>query len=185
MTPPEQSTAAHEMPPEMMEAFERMGRTTEEHDLLKSFEGEWNSTVKMFCGPPGAEPSVSHGVMHNEMDLGGKFLKQTYEDNAGHFSGRGYWGFNTTDDRWEGFWIDSMTTMFTLEQGGYDAGTKTWTMNGTMTDPTSPPGEPRGMTRRSVIRVVSADEHVMEMYHAPEGKPEEESMGMEITYLRA
>lgn len=173
------------MPPEMMEAFERMGRTTAEHELLKSFEGSWTSTVRMFCGPPGSDAQESHGVMVNEMDLDGKFLRQVYEDDAGAFSGRGYWGYNAIDGRWEGFWIDSMTTMFNLETGEYDAGSKTWTMRGTMTDPTSPPGEPRTMLRRSVIRMVSDNEHVMEMYHAQGGKPEEESMGMEITYVRA
>ncbi|MFG0307202.1 MAG: DUF1579 family protein [Phycisphaerales bacterium JB040] len=179
---------AHEqgtMPAEMVEAFERMGRTTEEHELLRQFEGSWNSTVKMFCGPPGADPQESHGVMVNELDLGGKFLRQTYEDNAGMFSGRGYWGYNAIDGRWEGFWIDSMTTMFNLETGTYDARSRTWTMRGTGTNPMSTPGSRSTTVKRSVIRIVSDDEHVMEMYHAPEGRPGEESLGMEITYVRA
>ena len=53
--------------------------------------------VKIRMGP--GEPSITTGVMTNSMDLGGRFLRQSYQGDAVEgpfpsFAGRGYWGYN-------------------------------------------------------------------------------------------
>jgi hypothetical protein len=149
----------------------------EQHAMLKPFEGRWKATVRMWWAPEG-EPNTSTGVMTNRLVLNGLFLEQDYADDSGHFSGKGFWGYNTVDQRWEGFWIDTMISMMQTEHGVYDAPTKTWTMTGAMTDPTTG----ALTTKRSVITAHTPDRHTMTMYFS---SPKGEMKGMEIDYTRA
>lgn len=152
-----------------------------EHDRLQPFVGTFTAEVRMWMGP--GDPMVSTGVMTNAFDLGGRFLKQTYQgdDLDGpfpNFEGRGYWGYNTVDKRYEGFWIDTASTFMQNEQGDVDAAGKVWTMTGEMTNPES--GEPMG--KKSVITLVDDDHHTMEMYFST---PAGEMKCMEINYTRS
>ncbi len=154
-----------------------IGQPGPEHASLARFEGTWRSVVKIWMDPA-ADPMASTGTMKNTMVLGGKFLEQVYEDDAGMFSGRGFWGYNTTDGRYEGFWIDSMATFFHIEHGEHDAGRDVYTMAGQMTCPQT--GQP--MKKRSVISFKGPDANSMEMYFT--GADGQEKKAMEIQYVR-
>lgn len=149
-----------------------------EHEGIARLEGTWRAEVKVWMSPQD-DPMVSQGTMKNTMDLGGRFLRQEYTDDAGMFEGRGFWGYNAIDKRFEGFWIDSMATLFQLEQGEHDASTDTYNMKGTMTDPRS--GKP--LTKRSVIKILSPTQHRIEIFFQLEGEAENKSM--EILYTKA
>jgi hypothetical protein len=130
------------------------------------------------------DPMVSTGVMTNALDLGGRYLSQTYKGDPcegpfPNFAGRGYWGYNTTSEKFEGFWIDNACTMMQNEVGDVDSAGKVWTMRGEMTCPqTKAP-----MKKRSVITLKDKDHHSMEMFFTgPDGK---ETKNMEIQYVRA
>ena len=162
------------------DAFAQMREPTEDHARFKPFEGTFRSEVRMWMGP--GEPMVMTGTMVNELDLDGLFLKQTYQGDPSDgpfpaFAGRGGWGYNKIDGRYEGAWIDNASTVLQLEYGQVDESGKVWTMTGEMTDPGS--GEP--ITKRSVITLLDDDHHKMEMYF---GGPDGESKGMEIDYER-
>jgi hypothetical protein len=158
-----------------------VGAPAPEHKKFESFVGTFTAQVKLWMGP--GDPHVSTGIMTNALDLGGRFLKQTYKGDPGaapfpNFEGRGYWGYNTVDRKYEGFWIDTACTLMQFEKGGVDASGKVWTMIGEMTDPQSG-GK---MRKRSVITLKDNDRHTMEMYFAgPDGK---EAKCMEIAYAR-
>ncbi|MFQ5740180.1 MAG: DUF1579 family protein [Acidobacteriota bacterium] len=160
--------------------FAAMAAPTAEHSLLEPFVGSFMAEVKIWMGP--GDPMVSTGRMTNTMDLGGRFLRQVYTGDPGEgpfpgFEGRGFWGYNKTDQRFEGFWIDIASTMMQIEYGQVDDSGRVWNMKSTMTDPRS--GQP--VARRSVITLIDRDHHSMEMYwHAPQG----EVKGMEIQYAR-
>lgn len=162
----------------MTEACAAAARTGPEHESLARFAGSWRAEVKLWMDPAGA-PQVSRGTMTNRMVLGGRFLQQEYRDDSGLFEGRGFWGYNHVDKRFEGFWIDSMATFFHIEHGRHDAASDTYTMAGTLTDPSS--GKP--LTKRSVIKVKGPDEHTLEMFFQSAAGPELKSM--QITYQRA
>ncbi|MBO6738501.1 MAG: DUF1579 family protein [Phycisphaerales bacterium] len=166
--------------PEELAACAAVGKTSQEHELLKQFVGQWDSKVTIWFGE--GQSHTSEGVMTNEMDLGGRFLKHTYSDSDDYFHGRGFWGYNTLDKRWEGFWIDDMATFFQVDHGQHDPKTNTWEMTGNMTDPGS--GTP--MHKRTVITVKDADHHSMETYFTPtQGEHAgQESKCMEIQYSR-
>ena len=157
-----------------------MGATTDEHKMLEPFAGTFHAEVKMWMGP--GEPMVSTGTMTNDWDLGGRFLRQTYVGDPGdgpfpNFEGRGFWGYNTIDKRFEGVWLDTACTFMQTEQGQVDDSGKVWTMLGSMTSPQT--GEP--MAKKSVVTLIDDDHHLMEMYFEMGGQ---EMKGMEIRYKR-
>lgn len=153
-----------------------------EHKRLAPFEGVFKAQVKMWMGP--GEPSVSTGVMRNEFDLGGLYLRQTYKgDHADgpfpSFEGRGYWGFNAASGKYEGFWIDNASSMMQTETGDVDGSGKVWTMTGEFPNPET--GQMMG--KRSVITLVDGDRHSLEMFFTtPSGQ---EVKAMEIQYQRS
>lgn len=162
--------------------FEEMARTTEHHERLKPFAGTFRATVRMWMGP--GEPMVSTGTMTNTMDLGGRFLRQEYKADPGDgpfpgFEGRGFWGYNKTDQRYEGLWIDTASTVMQIEHGQVDHSGRVWNMSSAMTDPATGKQTPK----RSVITLQDEDHHRMEMYfQGPDGG---ECKAMEIDYVRA
>ncbi|RMF85616.1 MAG: DUF1579 domain-containing protein [Planctomycetota bacterium] len=150
----------------------------EEHKSLARFAGVWRAEVRLWMDP-NQPPNVSTGTMRNEMVVGGLFLQQEYKDDSGMFEGRGFWGYNTVEQCYEGFWVDPMATFFQLEKGTHDPATDTYTMTGTMRcGPDAPP-----MQKRSVITYKSDAEHTMEMYMQPPGGQEFRTLA--ITYTRA
>ncbi len=160
--------------------FAALAAPTEEHARLEPFVGTFAAEVRLWMGP--GDPMIMTGTMVNEWDLGQRFLRQTYEGDEVEgpfpaFAGRGYWGYNKIDGRWEGFWIDTASTVQQIEHGTLDASGRVWTMLGDMTDPGS--GQP--LRKRSVITLIDADRHRLEMFFET---PEGESKGMQIDYAR-
>lgn len=165
-----------------MEACMQHAQVREQHRMLAAFAGRWRAEVKMWMGP--GEPMVHTGTMTNTLDLGGLFLRHDYAGDPSPgpfpaFEGRGFWGYNTVDSRWEGVWLDNAISLIQMETGQVDRSGKVWTMTSTMTDPGS--GKPT--RKRSVITVHSPSKHTMEMFFTPQGGAE--SKGMEITYTKA
>ncbi len=159
-----------------------MGATTEAHERFKPFVGTFNAKVSMWMGP--GDPMLSTGSMTNTLDLGGRFLQQVYKGDATDgpfpdFAGRGYWGYNTVSNRYEGFWIDTACTFMQTDEGQVDDAGKVWTSFGSMTDPSS--GKP--MRKRSIITLHDDNSHEMEMSF--ETSPDAWSKCMHIAYTRA
>jgi hypothetical protein len=154
----------------------------EHHERLEPFVGTFKAVVKLWMGP--GEPMVSTGVMTNTMELGGRFLHQHYQGDSNpdapfpDFQGRGYWGYNHLLGKYEGFWIDTASTMMQNESGDVDASGKVWTMTSEMPDSrTMKPTQ-----KKSVITLTDRDHNSMEMFFTDaDGK---EIKGMEIRYTR-
>lgn len=170
------------MTEDTMESMQEMATPGPEHDLLKPFVGTFRATVKLWMGP--GDPMVSTGTMTNTMDLGGRFLRQNYKGDPAEgptpfpsFEGRGFWGYNKATSQYEGFWIDTATTIMQTEIGTVDETGKVWTMVGEMMHQ---PGQT--VKKRTVITLTDADHHSMVTYFQ---MGEDESKGMEIEYVRA
>ena len=143
---------------------------------------KFKAEVKIWMGP--GDPMISTGMMTNTLDLGGRYLCQCYKGDPSdgpfpNFEGRGYWGYNTTSEKYEGFWIDSASTIMQHDAGDIDASGMVWTMLGEMVCPqTKDP-----MKKRSVITLKDNDHHSIETFFA--GTDGRESKAMEIQYERA
>ncbi len=162
-------------------ACSEMGALAEAHKNFEALVGTFKAEVKMWMGP--GEPFVSTGVMINTLDLGGRFLRQDYKGDPSDgpfpsFEGRGFFGFNTVTEQYEGFWIDNACTCMQNETGTLDASGKTWNMAGTMTDPQTQ----KPMQKRSVTTVQDQDHHSMELFFKRAEGPE--AKAMEINYTR-
>ena len=150
------------------------------HEKLQAFEGTWDAAVQ-FWMQPGADPVPSQGTMVNEWILGGRFLEQRYESDfmGSPFHGRGLFGYSQLDQRYEGFWVDTMSTGMLIESGSYDESTRTFTMLGQVTNP----ADGQVMRKKTIITVESETRHTMAM-HFSEGEPEEFWKCMEIVYTK-
>ena len=159
-----------------------MGAITDAHRKLEPFVGTFRAEVKMWMGP--GDPHVSTGTMTNTLELGSRFLQQDYRGDASDgalpdFEGRGFWGYITTANKYEGFWIDTACTSMQTDSGDVDAAGKVWTMIGEMTCPQT--GDK--MQKKSIITFAGPDHHSIEMFFiTADGN---ERKGMEIQYTRA
>ncbi|MFG0258269.1 MAG: DUF1579 family protein [Phycisphaerales bacterium JB043] len=160
---------------------------TEQHTLLKPFEGTFRATVTLHFGPDNSHTST--GTMVNEFDLDGRYLKQTYTgdpmpnpdgDPFPGFQGRGYWGYSTITNEYEGFWIDTASTAMATESGSVDDAGKVWTMTG---DQPNPCDGPASLPKKTIITLVDDNSHTMESFITmPDGN---EVKTMHIDYKRA
>lgn len=157
-----------------------MSATTEQHRRFEPFAGTFKAEVKLWMGP--GDPVISTGVMTSTLVLGGRFLQQAFKGDPGggpfpDFEGLGFWGFNKATNKYEGFWIDTVSTQMQSEVGDVDDTGMVWMMVGEMTDPKG-----NAMKKRSVITLEDNDHHKIEMFFSgPDGK---ESRAMEIRYER-
>lgn len=164
-----------------MAAMREMAAPTAEHERLTPFLGTFKAEVKIWMGP--GEPMMSTGSMTNTWALGGRFLHQEYlgdpspgADPFPNFAGLGFWGFNKNTREYEGFWIDTASTVMQHDSGTVDESGKVWNMTGEIVGP-----DGGTSIKRSIITLVDDDHHGIEMYFI---KGDQEIKGMEIRYSR-
>lgn len=145
-----------------------------EHNALKPFEGVFRTTVSIYTGEP--EPSVTGGRMTNVFTLGGLFLQQCFlgdpgPDGVSRFEGHGYWGFNQSTGLYEGFWIDTASSIMQTETGSVDESGKVWTMSASLPHPNG-----GRIDKRAIITLVDENRHTMESLMSFDGGPEQRTM---------
>jgi hypothetical protein len=151
-----------------------------EHKQLASYAGNWNIKAKFWMSPD-AKPEDSEGVVTRTVILDGRYLQETFKGKAGgmEFTGIGVWGYDNLRKHYFSTWIDSMGTGLMHSTGSYDASKTTYTFHSDDIDPFSG----KKMKTRVLVRVVSDDHQVMEMFSTPEGG--KEFRMMELHYTRA
>ena len=165
-----------------MAAMQEMAAPTADHERLTPFLGTFKAEVKIWMGP--GDPMVSTGTMTSTLVLGGRFVRQDYMGDSDpgqtpfpNFEGHGYWGFNKNTQKYEGFWIDTASTVMQHESGAVDESGKVWTMTGEIEG-----SDGETSVKRSIITLVDNDHHGIEMFFT---KGDQEFRGMEIQYVRA
>jgi uncharacterized protein DUF1579 len=163
---------------EMMKKMAELAAPGPAHKALDSLAGEWNVEARFWMGGP--DPIVSKGSAAKHWILGGRFLQEDYKGEfmSKSFQGMGLTGYDNLKQKYVGFWIDSMGTAMSTNEGTADAEGKVLTLNGTTDDPMT--GE-KNKPVRYILRLVSPDKHIMEMHYVALG---EKSKVGEITYTR-
>ncbi|MBI3409660.1 MAG: DUF1579 domain-containing protein [Planctomycetes bacterium] len=161
--------------------FMEMGKPGQEHKILQSLTGTFDTKVKFWMDPKG-QPNESTGVMKRQLIMGGRFLQEMYEGkiNDMKFFGLGLLGYDTQKKKYTSVWVDSMSTSMMNTTGAYDADKKTFTFLSEGDDPYSG----IKMKNRDVLRIVSDTEQIMEMFRQPSDGKQPEARNMEIRYTR-
>lgn len=163
------ASAEAEMTPEQMtQRMVELGTPGPEHHRLEELVGKWKATGQFWMAPD-TPPEPGIGVSVNTMELGGRYLKQEYDgDYMGQpFSGVGYTGFDNTTRRYQGVWLDSMSTgIMPASTGTADESGKVITFTREFVDPMS--GQPTAT--REVMTLVDHDHHRFEWFQRmPDG----------------
>jgi len=151
-----------------------------EHQAMEPLAGTFNAKIK-FWQEPGKPPSESEGVMVRKWIMGGRFLQEDFDGkfNGASFKGMGLMGYDLGKKKYLGTWIDSMSTGIAVMESTYDSKTKTF--SGTMDE--IDPMTGKKSKARDVVRLVSNDHQIQEMFSMPEGSAKEMKV-MEIQYFR-
>jgi hypothetical protein len=160
---------------EMTAMMVKLAQPGDEHArLAKALAGEWTVHGKFNMGGKEVESDSTSKI---EPILDGRFVRQEVNGNSpfGPFAGRGIMGYNNGTKKFVGAWIDNMGTGIMTGTGVENDPGKCWTF----TD--SYDAGPYQMNMRDELKVVSADEFTMKMFHTEGGK---EALGMELTYKR-
>lgn len=171
-------------PEETQEAMARWQATMQPgiyHKRLETFVGEWDVTVKMWMGGPGAPAQESRGDASAHWLFDGKWLA---EDFKGTMMGMPFRGFSLTGydnfrREYVGIWVDDMGTSMAKMSGRLDQTGKVLTMYGEMDEPM---WNEMGKQVKYVNRIVDENHHVFELHDLAIGG--ENTMVMEITYTR-
>lgn len=160
-----------------MKAWMEFMTPGEMHKMMAESEGEWITKIT-FWQAPDTEPMVSEGTAVNEMILGGRYLqsKHKFMSMGMPMEGVSLQAFDNGKQEFVSIWFDNMGTGFMTSSGKYDESTKSITFYGTAYDPLTK----QDMKMREIYKIVSADNHIMEMY-TDMGTGEFKQMEIEFT----
>ena len=152
----------------------------EHHARLQPFAGTFLSKVTVWFGPDQVHEST--GIMTSDWHVNGLFLNQDYVSDAADgsfpaFEGKGYWGYSTFENEYQGFWIDNASTHMQMETGKVDESGKVWTMLSEVPSP----HDGGVMKKRTIITLIDNDHHKLEAFVETPGG---EFKNMEINYTR-
>ncbi len=143
-----------------------------QHEFLKEFVGEWNTTTKVFWGGPDAPANESEGTAVITSVLDGRYTQQTttstfeMPDANGNmtampYAGLGLTGYDNVRNLYTGIWLDNMGTQMMAMKGAASPDGKTITMYGEMDEPML---KVFGRMVKYVITIESRDRHVFSIY---------------------
>jgi len=170
---------SHAEQEEMRKKVEEAGKPGPGHKALDALIGTWKAEVKCWMDPAGA-PEVSHGTAKASWVLNGHFLEEEFhgEMMGKPFTGRSVLGYDNIKQTFNSVWISDMqTSMFTSEGKGQNDN-KVLTLEGKSTCPAT--GR-KDIPMKTVLRVLSPEKHVFEMFDGSKG---DNVKTMEITYTR-
>ena len=162
----------------MMEAWQKSMTPGPMHELLARQVGEWKGNVSMWMDPS-QPPTTTEGTTVCKSILGGRYFTSTHTSTmmGMPFEGIELNGYDNVNEEFFNTWIDNFGTGIMYLKGSYDEASKTFTYNGTMTDPMTG----TDMNVKEVVNIVDNDNTKFEMYIV---QGEQEFKTMEINYTR-
>lgn len=162
-----------------MDVWLRYASPGKYHEYLQPLVGQWTLTVRWWAGPD-APASVSHGTCSYEWIVGRRFLLQKTSGTFGGTAseGVGILGYDNFRGRYSLTWLDSLSTAVMISWGRCDLHGKIFTFFGEYDDVES--GE--RIRSRSVLKIISDDEHVFESFNR--GADGKEFKSLQISYKR-
>lgn len=143
-----------------------------EHAELKALEGTWDCVMKA------ADGTDAKGSCVYKMECGGFWLTSNFTMDFGGmpFQGKGMDGYDPVKKKYVALWVDSMSPMPMIFEGGYDAKKEKLTMTA---DGPGPDGKPAKW--RSVTVHKDKDHQTFDMFVTAVGGQEQKMMTIEYT----
>lgn len=156
-----------------MEAFAKPGQ---EHKHLQRLVGNWKTETKSYFPNP-EKPTASEGTSSFRPLMGGRYVQQNVRGtfDGKRFQGQGLMGYDNSQKKFVGTWIDNFGTGIMTTEGTYDE--KTHTMHETGESP-SPIGI---MKFKMTTKYESDDKFVFTMFMV---QGDQTQKMMEMTYTR-
>jgi hypothetical protein len=167
-------------PEEMMKMYQELNALGPQQEEMTKAAGKYNVLVKYWM-MPGAPEQQSKGVAEFQVVLGGHFLQQKFagEMEGQPYEGLGLEGYDPVKKQYQSVWLDSMTNQMMYSTGTASEDGKVITYTSTMDDVLT--GR-KNVPIKMVLRKISDDKAVFEMYVTlPDGK---EFKTMEMEYTR-
>jgi hypothetical protein len=148
------------------------------HKMIAKWDGKWKEDVT-FWMQPGAPPTKSTATVVNKMVLGGRYQQSTHSGTmmGQPFEGQGTLAWDNARKMLISTWIDNMGTGVMYMEGTWDNASKSATLKGKSTDPTTG----KEMDIKQTFTVVDDNTQKMEMFMTQDGK---EFKNMEIVLTR-
>jgi hypothetical protein len=126
------------------------------HDVLMMEAGVWDAAIEFPPAAPGAAPTHASGVQTNTFVTGERWIRNDFAVDA-KYGGHGTWGYDPVKGRYVGIWVDSNQDYIRLDEGSYDAATRTMTWWSELRQPSPHPPARYRMTEefRGDIRVLT------------------------------
>jgi len=170
-----------QLPPPKASPADLLPKPGPEHKMLASFAGSWSVKAKAYSNPK-QPPEESSGTLTRKVVLDGLFLQEELKahSKAGFtLSGLGLVGYDVFRKQFVSSWVDNLGTGIMVNYGTYDA--KSRTISYVFEDVDDDGVKIRG---RDLLKILSPNEHVFEMYrHRLDGKSQEFKL-IEIRYTR-
>jgi hypothetical protein len=170
------------MDPAASKKMEEAATPGAEHKMLASKVGKWKGKGKFWMVPDSPPMMESDVDTEFAMIMGDRFLSNTTHSMMGPqpFEGHGLDGFDNVTKKFVSTWADNMGTGIMTMEGTYDAGSKTLTSSGNMSDPVA--GKPTPF--KMISKDTDANSFTLEM-HCTDPKSGKLFKCMEIAYTRA
>jgi hypothetical protein len=158
--------------------FAHMPKPGPEHKMLARSEGTWEAKLKSWMDPK-KPPEESTGTMVRKMIMDGRFLQEKVKTKlmGKSFEGLGIVGYDALKKKYVMSWVDNLGTNITIAYGTYDEKAKTLTF--TREEEMPKVGK---VKMRDVLKMVSDDEQLFEIYEQVGSEPEVKVL--EVTYTR-
>jgi Protein of unknown function (DUF1579) len=155
-------TSADGLPRNVVEEMTRYTAPGSQHKELAKFAGKWTARTRVWENPD-AKPVEFPGEAEYKMILGGRFLelesRATLNDKESH--GLGIFGYDAFKEKYSYYYIHDGETQALVGLGDRDSTGAAITFSIAMDMPLA--GE-HAKPIRAVLRRVSSDRHIFEMY---------------------
>jgi hypothetical protein len=162
-------------PKAMEEMMTQLMTPGDQHALLATMAGQWNTTMVSY--QEGPEPVTTHGTFTSEPVLGGRYMLGRYEGTAMGmpFEGLSIDGYDKGKQEFFSIWLDNFGTSYYIARGQLAEDGRTLTHSGTIEF------GPMQVPSRSRTVMKDDDTVVFTMWHTMGGV---EAKAMELTYNR-
>ncbi len=163
----------------LVDTWVRFAMPGQHHRLLRKLVGSWDMSVA-YRMDSGSEVVESRGTCQRKWVLGNRFVLEEFDGGslALPFRGLAVYGYDAFEEKYTSVWLDTTSTALTTSQGTCSGECEVIAFTGQHGDPWTGKKRPS----RGVTRLVSDDEHVLELYEP--GTDGKEFRVLEIRYTR-